>query len=197
MIVAALLTGYLTGGAPTADWLATRAGVDLRASGSGNPGANNALRLGGRRLAMHVLLVEVLKGVACVILGGAMAGHLGMVLGGIGAVAGNVLNPYRRLRGGQGLAITAGVLFTATPAVGLAGVAAIALAARVLHRSAPAAIIALVVVGAVSTWLPATPWGIVDQSQSTLLAVGIVGVVGPKQISKLRSTSHPPPPAPG
>lgn len=193
----ALLAGYLIGGTPTADWLASLSGIDLRASGSGNPGANNALRLGGRRLAVQVLLVEVLKGVTCVVVGGVMAGHSGMVFGGIGAVAGNVFNPYRRLRGGQGLAIAAGVLFTATPAVALAGVGAIALAVRILHRSAPAAIIALVVVVLASAWLPVVPWGIDDRSQSTLLAVGIVAVIGPKQISKLRSASRPPTPAPG
>lgn len=189
--------GYLVGGTPTADWLARRAGIDLRASGSGNPGANNALRLGGRRLATQVLLLEILKGAASVVVAGVMAGHAGMVYGGIGAVAGNVLNPYRRLRGGQGLAITAGVLCTAAPAVGLAGLAAIAVAVRILHRSAPAAIIALVVVVVVAAWLPVTPWGIADRSQSMLLAAGIVALVGPKQISKLRSVSRPPTPTPG
>lgn len=193
----ALLVGYLIGGTPTADWLARRAGIDLRTSGSGNPGANNALRLGGRGLAIRVLLAEVLKGVACVVVGGVIAGQAGMVLGGIGAVAGNVFNPYRRLRGGQGLAITAGVLCTATPAAGLAGIAAIAVAARILHRSAPAAIIALLVVVVVSAWLPMAPWGMTDPSHATLLAGGVAAVVAPKQISKLRPASRPPTPATG
>lgn len=197
MIGAALMVGFLIGGAPTADWLAHRSGIDLRGSGSGNPGANNALRLGGRRLALQVLTVEMLKGVFCVAVGGLLAADPGTVLGGIGAVAGNVFNPYRRLRGGQGLAITAGVLFTALPAVGLAGLATIALAVRVLRRSAPAALVALAVVVFFAGWLPAGPWGLADPVQAVLLATGILLIVGPKQALKIRSASRPPTPAPG
>lgn len=196
-LIAACVAGYLFGGMPTADWLATRAGVDLRGDGSGNPGANNALRLGGRRLAIQVLAVEMFKGVTSVGLGGVVAGELGVVVAGFGAVAGNLLNPYRRLQGGQGLAITAGVLFTAIPVAGLAGLMAIALSVRLLHRSAPAALIALAVVGIVSAWLPATPWGITHRAQTTMLAVGIISLVGSKQVAKLRSASRPPTPAPG
>src|SRR5690606_27985836 len=51
VIAAALVVGYLVGSAPTADWLARRRGIDLRSTGSGNPGTNNALRTGGPRLA--------------------------------------------------------------------------------------------------------------------------------------------------
>lgn len=197
MIVVALLIGFLIGGAPTADWLARRVGFDLRGAGSGNPGANNALRLGGRRLALQVLTVEVLKGVACAVLGGLLAGAPGMVLAGTGAVAGNVFNPYRRLQGGQGLAIAAGVLFAAIPAAGLAGVATIGLAVWVLRRSAPAALVALTVVVLFAAWLPATPWGVTDPSQAVLLALSILVIVGPKQVLKVRSASRPPTPAPG
>lgn len=190
-----LVVGYLVGGAPTADWLAGRAGVDLRTAGSGNPGTNNALRLGGRRLALQVLAAEILKGVGCVALGGALAGGPGMVLGGLGAVSGNVLNPYRRLKGGQGLAITAGVLLAALPVASLAGVITIAIAVRVLRRSAPASLVALAVVGGAAAWLPAAPWGIEDRSQAIVLAAGILAIVGPKQMARLRSPSRPPTPA--
>lgn len=196
-MIAAFVAGYLIGGMPTADWLASHAGVDLRSDGSGNPGANNALRLGGRRLAIQVLTIEMIKGVGCVALGAVVAGELGVVVAGFGAVAGNVLNPYRRLQGGQGLAITAGVLFTAIPVAGLAGLTAIAVSVRLLHRSGPAALIALAVVGIVSAWLPATPWGIETRAQATMLAVGIITIVGSKQVAKLRSASRPPTPAPG
>src|SRR4029078_7788362 len=48
-VVAAVL-GYLLGSIPVALWGARHHGVDLRATGDGNPGAWNALeQLGGRR----------------------------------------------------------------------------------------------------------------------------------------------------
>lgn len=196
-LIAAVVAGYLFGGVSTADWLAGRAGVDLRGGGSGNPGANNALRLGGRRLAIQVLTIEMIKGAVCVAVGAMAGGELGVVGAGVGAVAGNVLNPYRRLQGGQGLAIAAGVLITAVPVAALAGLVAIALAVRLVHRSAPAALIALAVVGVVSAWLPATPWGITHRAQATMLAAGIIAIVGAKQVTKLRSASRPPTPAAG
>lgn len=56
-----LMTGYLIGSLPTADWLGRAAGVDLRRDGSGNPGANNARTLGGLGLGVRVLAMEVTK----------------------------------------------------------------------------------------------------------------------------------------
>jgi len=52
----AAIAGYALGSLPTAGALARMRGIDLRAEGSGNPGANNALRTGGLILAAGVLL---------------------------------------------------------------------------------------------------------------------------------------------
>lgn len=195
--VAAFIAGYLLGGLPTADWLAARSGIDLRAGGSANPGANNALRLGGRRLAGQVLGVEVTKGVVCVAIGGLLGGDVGVVAAGIAAVTGNILNPYRGLRGGQGLAIAAGVLLSATPIVGAVGIVTIALVARLLHATAPAVLVALTAVIVTSGFAPVAPWGLMSTRKAVWLTCLMAVVIAPKQIGKIRSAFRPPTPGPG
>lgn len=195
-ILAILVGGFLMGGTPTADWLAGRAGVDLRTGGSKNPGANNALRLGGRRLAALILAVELIKGALCVILGFAFAGEAGMTLAGVGAVLGNVANPYRYFRGGQGLGVAAGVLAVAAPLVAAAGIATITVVALVTRKTARAALVALLAVIVSSAWLPVHPWGITDPRWTTFLAAGLSAVIAPKQIRKLIGSDRPPRPAP-
>ncbi|MEX2280689.1 MAG: glycerol-3-phosphate acyltransferase [Acidimicrobiia bacterium] len=188
-----LVGGYLLGGLPTADLLARGVGVDLRSNGSGNPGTNNAMRLGGRRLAAQILVTELVKGAGIVAFGWWLSGDPGMAVAGIGAVLGNVLNPYRRFRGGQGLAIATGVLLVASPVAAAAGLALVGSIAVVIRRSAPAALVALTAVVAISIWLPAHPWGISDPLWSAVLAIGVTVVITPKQLLKIRGRGLPPP----
>ncbi|MEX1043630.1 MAG: glycerol-3-phosphate acyltransferase [Acidimicrobiia bacterium] len=192
-MILALVGGYLLGGLPTADLLARGAGVDLRSSGSGNPGANNAMRLGGRRLAAKILVTEMVKGAGIVAFGWWLRDDPGMAVAGIGAVLGNVLNPYRRFRGGQGLAIAAGVLLLAVPAAAAAGLALVSSIVVVVRQSAPATLVALIAVAAISVWLPAHPWGISDPLWSAVLAIGVTVVITPKQLLKIRERGLPPP----
>lgn len=195
--IIAFVAGYLVGGMPTADWLATRKGIDLRAGGSGNPGTNNALRLGGRGLALAVLAAELLKGSGVVIAGGWIAGDTGMIGAGFGAVAGNILNPYRNLRGGQGLAIACGVLLTALPAAALVGIVIIAAGVVLLRATAPAALMAMLALAVSAITLPIGPWGVSTRSSAAALGIGVALLVIPKQIRKLRPASPPPLPGPG
>src|SRR4051812_35713802 len=75
--VIAALMGYVLGSIPFAVLVARRHGVDLHATGDGNPGAWNALeQLGGRR-AWPAFVLDGAKGLA--------AGALGFALGGIEA----------------------------------------------------------------------------------------------------------------
>lgn len=190
-MILAFVGGYLLGGLPTADLLARGAGVDLRSEGSGNPGANNAMRVGGRNLAARILVTELIKGASVVAFGWRLSGDAGMALAGIGAVLGNILNPYRRFRGGQGLAIAAGVLLAAIPAAGAVGVVLVGSIVVVVRRSAPAALAALAGVVAVAIWLPAHPWGISDPGWSTMLAIGVTTAITPKQLVKIRGLGRP------
>ena len=72
-----LAVAYLSGSIPTAYWVGKRFyGVDIREHGSRSVGATNALRVLGKWPAVVVLLVDVLKGAAAVILMGGACGWL-------------------------------------------------------------------------------------------------------------------------
>ena len=107
----AAAAGYLIGTLPSADiavGLTTRGAVDLRAAGSGNPGALNALRLLGRRAGLAVTVADIGKGVAACLLGRALAGERGAHAGGVAAVAGHCYPVWKGFRGGKGIATSFG-----------------------------------------------------------------------------------------
>lgn len=184
MIGVAALAGYVWGGLPTADWIAGARGLDLRMSGSGNPGANNARRVGGVRLALAVLVVEASKGAAAVGIGWLVAGSGGAAAAGVAATLGNVLNPWRGFRGGQGLGITGGVLIAAAPVMALTGITVIAVVAAVLRSAPIASIIALATAIGTAALDPAGPWGI-TAPETVWLGIGVAAVILPKQVRNL------------
>ncbi len=181
MSLVAALAGYLIGSLPTAQGLASLWGVDLLHDGSGNPGANNARRLGGFGLAGLVLGVEAAKGAAAVLIGIALAGDVGAVTAGIGAVAGNVFNVWYRFKGGKGLGISAGIILSSWPPAFAVSLAVIVLAVVVTRSSGMAAlatISGLVVMGFgwnLYDW--ANGWGISRTDLLLWLAVGIAALL--------------------
>lgn len=116
MTALAAIAGYLIGSVPSASFLGRLQGVDLRTEGSGNPGTANALRTSGPWLASLVLIVEAGKGYAAVWVGALVGDEFGAIAAGLGALGGNVYNPWYRFQGGKGLGISLGVLAAAWPA---------------------------------------------------------------------------------
>ncbi|MEE9177414.1 MAG: glycerol-3-phosphate acyltransferase [Acidimicrobiia bacterium] len=175
--IGAAIVGYLIGSLPTAEWLGKRAAVDLRREGSTNPGANNALRLAGPRLAAAVLTTEMAKGVIAVVAGAALAGDIGAVVAGVGAVTGNVFNSYYGFRGGKGLGITAGVLAAIWPTVLVPVVAVLVITVLITRSSGAATIVTIVafnimaILWASLVWPMA--WGIAATTQLLVLSLGI------------------------
>ncbi|MDP9494261.1 MAG: glycerol-3-phosphate acyltransferase [Actinomycetota bacterium] len=176
-VLGTAVLGYLIGSLPSANGLARLWGVDLRTSGSGNPGANNARRVGGYTLFLLVLFVEVLKGVLAVVVGQSLAGDLGAVVAGSGAVAGNVYNVWYRFRGGKGLGITLGVLLAAWPTVTPVLLVILGLASAVTRSSGIGTLITLAcLIAATLTWEPfglGTGWGVEDLTTLLVLGLGI------------------------
>ena len=68
--IAVALAAYLIGSV-NSSILLSRAffGEDIRKSGSGNAGATNMLRTHGKKVAIATLVIDILKGVAAVLLG--------------------------------------------------------------------------------------------------------------------------------
>lgn len=117
--------GYLLGSISSAVVVARLMGLpDPRTQGSGNPGATNMLRVGGRKAAVITLLGDMLKGVIPV-----LVAHLGQapiaVVAGVGLAAflGHLYPVFFGFRGGKGVATALGVLVAAAWQVGVATVA--------------------------------------------------------------------------
>ena len=119
---ALLLTGlaYLAGSLSTAIIVCRAMGLgDPRSGGSGNPGATNVLRLGGKLPAALTLLGDALKGFLPVVIASLVSSHSPTIaLVGIAAFLGHLYPVFFDFRGGKGVATALGVLLGLHPAVG-------------------------------------------------------------------------------
>jgi glycerol-3-phosphate acyltransferase PlsY len=178
------VAGYLIGSVPTAQWLGRLWGVDLRKGGTGNPGANNARRLGGLPLALLVLIVEMSKGLGAVVAGFAIADEAGGVVGGLGAVIGNIYNLWYRFQGGKGLGITGGVLIGLWPAAFPIVVVVIVLATSLSRSTGIGSLVTLgfLLIAAVVWEVTGleNPWGVGDYDLLPPLALGLSPIIAPR-----------------
>jgi glycerol-3-phosphate acyltransferase PlsY len=109
--------GYLAGSVPFAFLMARRAGVDVRVSGSGNVGAANVLRTAGARRGVVVLILDVAKGAAAVLVAYAVSGRgASAALTGAAAIVGHIYPVWLGFHGGKGVAVAAGVFSILAPA---------------------------------------------------------------------------------
>ncbi len=117
-LLAAAGLGYLVGSFPSADVasrVATRGSVDLRESGSGNPGGTNAAQVLGKRWGAAVMAADVAKGAIAGALGRRVAGDPGAYTAATTAIAGHIAPPWSGFRGGKGVATSAGACLAVFP----------------------------------------------------------------------------------
>ncbi|CAH9014140.1 glycerol-3-phosphate 1-O-acyltransferase PlsY [Candidatus Nitrosacidococcus sp. I8] len=107
-----LIAGYILGSLSSAIIVSKLAHLgDPRNYGSGNPGATNILRIGGKRLAAIVLLGDTLKGFFPVWVTGYMSDYPWIISGvGLAAFLGHLYPVFFNFRGGKGVATGLGVL---------------------------------------------------------------------------------------
>lgn len=118
-IVRAVAAGYLIGTFPTADLVARRASggtIDLRASGTGNPGGANAVKVLGKKAGAVVIAGDIAKGAAASMVGGVVAGPLGAHVAGTASVVGHCYPVWNGFRGGKGVAASVGQCLVTFPA---------------------------------------------------------------------------------
>lgn len=169
------LTGgaYLLGSIIPGLIAARRAGVDLRAEGSGNVGATNVKRVLGKRTGRVVMALDVLKGfvptLAAVLLLGPEDPWTAAT--GVAAVVGHVLPVWHGLRGGKGAATAAGALLAAVPLAGAAAALAF-VAIKKLTRRASAGSLTGAAVGCAATLALLGP-----RHPATYMAVGILAII--------------------
>jgi len=161
--------GYLIGTFPTAAIVARRASggtVDLRQTGTGNPGSANALGVLGARAGAVVLVGDVGKGALACAVGGMIAGSPGAQLAGTAAVAGHCYPVWNGFDGGKGVATSVGQCLATFPAyfpIDAAVAVATASSQRWRQRAFAATVVSSVcwVLGSVVWWRRGWPnlWG--------------------------------------
>jgi glycerol-3-phosphate acyltransferase PlsY len=110
-LLTASAVGYLLGTVPSADIasrLAAGDRVDVRASGSRNPGGVNVIRVLGRTAGRAVIAADVAKGFAACAYGRKTAGDVGAHVAGVAAVLGHCYPLWSGFRGGKGVATSFG-----------------------------------------------------------------------------------------
>ena len=132
---AVVLLGYLLGSIPFGVIISRRmAKVDVRQHGSGKIGMTNVLRTAGRKAALAVVVLDLLKGALAVTFAGLIVGADYLVVGNIGfgrlvaqclaalaAIAGHIWPVFLKFRGGRGVATFFGGLVALCPIAALFG----------------------------------------------------------------------------
>ncbi len=140
MIFAAYLAGSLSAAIITCRLMGLD---DPRTQGSGNPGATNVLRVGGKKAAIFTLLGDAIKGVIPVVAAQLMAAPpLMLALVALAAFLGHLYPVFFGFRGGKGVATAFGVLVALAWPVGLALLATWLVMAKLFNISSLAALIA-------------------------------------------------------
>jgi acyl phosphate:glycerol-3-phosphate acyltransferase len=130
--LAIIALAYLLGSVPTGYLLVKLfRHEDIRAIGSGNIGATNVLRSGGKGLGAATFALDVLKGAAAVWLGALLASILlpslpfrdAQALAAVSAVVGHMFPVWLHFRGGKGVATGFGVFLVAAPLAALSSIA--------------------------------------------------------------------------
>lgn len=134
MLVAGFLIvvcAYLLGSVPTGYLLVKLfRHEDIRSVGSGNIGATNVMRSGGKGLGAATFLLDVLKGATAVLLAALVAPHFFPAvpprdieaLAAVVAVLGHMFPVWLHFRGGKGVATGFGVFLVAAPLGALAAI---------------------------------------------------------------------------
>ncbi|WP_087018906.1 glycerol-3-phosphate 1-O-acyltransferase PlsY [Thaumasiovibrio subtropicus] len=107
-----IIAAYLLGSVSSAVLICRLYGLpDPRETGSGNPGATNVLRMGGKSAALLVLICDILKGMLPV-WGSYFIGLNPLYLGfiGIAACLGHIYPIFFHFKGGKGVATALGAL---------------------------------------------------------------------------------------
>lgn len=169
----AFVVGYALGSVNPAAILAKVVGIDLRSTGSGNPGATNVGRAMGPRWAVLVGFLDILKGFIPAVVFGEAVGQTAGEVAGIAAVLGHITSPYLKGRGGKGVATTLGAILGVQPLLAIPVLVAFGIGVALWHRVGLGAVlgaIALVASGIVG-------WAVGWTDESDMWFAVVLGVL--------------------
>lgn len=204
-LLGAAALGYLAGTVPSADAagrLARRGQLDLRTSGTGNPGAANAMVVLGRRWGYAILAADMAKGAVGSVAGRLVAGDAGAHVGGVASVVGHCYPLWNGFRGGKGVAPSVGqcaVTFPAWSVLDLAVAGAAALP-RWQRRTRTATLVSCTawVLAATAWWRRGWPnlWGPRPSAALPLAAAASSALILYRFATAPPVAPPPPPPGP-
>ncbi len=170
-VVAAVVASYLIGSIDFAIFVCRLRGVDIRAHGSGNPGAANVFRVVGVFPGIMVLVGDILKGLVAAYLAWLAVEAVNPVdsweimLAGAAAVIGHCYPVFHRFRGGKGVATMFGAMLFILPLVTVVMAVLWVVVARLAKFPAAGSTLAAVVYLPISYWqgmgFPALVWLVV------------------------------------
>ena len=151
LAIPALFVGvlaYLAGSVSAAILVCKAMGLnDPRTEGSGNPGATNVLRVGGKVPAALTLLGDALKGFLPVIVTAALIGHPPTVaLAALAAFLGHLYPIFFDFRGGKGVATGFGALLGLNLTIGALALLTWLAMSLAFKRSSLAALLTFVLI---------------------------------------------------
>ena len=149
------ILGYLFGSISCAIIVAKLMGLDdPRTGGSGNPGATNVLRLGGKKAAIITLLGDVLKGLLPVIIAKALTDNpTVLALTAFAAFLGHLYPLFFGFKGGKGVATGIGAIIGLSPATAALLLLSWLVVALVTRYSSLAALVASALAPVYAWWL--------------------------------------------
>jgi glycerol-3-phosphate acyltransferase PlsY len=149
-----VIAAYLLGSIPFGLVLTRLAGKgDIRRVGSGNIGATNVLRAGGKGLAAATLLLDALKGYVAVAVPWYWLGPDIAFFTALAVFLGHLFPVWLGFRGGKGVATSLGVLFGLTWPLGLAATATWIVVALVFRYSSLSALVSVALAPVYAWWL--------------------------------------------
>lgn len=167
-----VVAAYLIGSVPMAIVVARLLRLpDPRTAGSGNPGATNVLRIGGKTAAVLTLAGDVLKGVIAVGVARQLSADADIVAAsGFAVFVGHLYPIFFGFKGGKGVATALGVWLVIAPGVGGLLLVTWVVVAAVFRYSSLAAIVAAGAAPIYVAWrAPLTPYLVLSVAMSVLL----------------------------
>lgn len=164
--------GYFLGSVSSAIVISRLMGLqDPRQVGSGNPGATNVLRYGGKKAAILTLIGDVMKGMIPVLIARLLTEDpLIIALTALAAFVGHLYPVFHGFKGGKGVATALGVFLALNPWIGLMLAGTWLVVAFLTRYSSLSALVASVLAPTYVAWLlPQKPILIMSVAMSALL----------------------------
>lgn len=139
-----IIASYLIGSLSSAIIVCKIMGLpDPRSEGSGNPGATNVLRFGGKKAAAITLTGDMVKGLIPVLIVKTLgANALVVSLVGLASFLGHLYPVFFQFKGGKGVATMLGVMFGFSWWIGLATAGTWLFMAKIVKISSLSALVA-------------------------------------------------------